>query len=165
MKKILFVCLGNICRSPSAEAVFKGLLQKEGLEKEIYVDSAGITDYHAGEPADARMQEHASRRGYKLTSISRPVDSDYDFEHFDLIIGMDNQNMRDLEKLAEGGSAVNKIFKMTDFCGDCIYDEVPDPYYGGDEGFELVLDLLEDACKGLLRFLQSMPEEETEAEI
>lgn len=164
MKKILFVCLGNICRSPSAEAVFRGLVQKEGLQDEIKVDSAGITDYHAGEPADERMQRHASKRGYNLTSISRPVDPDFDFDQFDMIIGMDDQNMRDLEKMADGGPVVNKIFKITDFCSNCSYEEVPDPYYGGDEGFELVLDLLEDACKGLLRFLQTMPEEEAQPE-
>lgn len=154
-KKILFVCLGNICRSPSAEAVFRHLVEKEGLQDNIEIDSAGITDYHAGHPADARMQEHAVKRDYRLTSISRPVDPDVDFERFDMIIGMDNQNIRDLENLADGGKAVNKIFKMTDFCSGCYYDEVPDPYYGGDEGFELVLDLLEKACKGLLEFLKS----------
>lgn len=154
-KKILFVCLGNICRSPSAEAVFRGLVEKEGLQNEIEIDSAGITDYHAGEPADARMQEHAVKRGYNLTSISRPVDSLIDFKEFDMIIGMDNQNITDLERLADGDSDLSKIFKMTDFCSDCYYDEVPDPYYGGDEGFELVLDLLEKSCKGLLNFLRN----------
>jgi protein-tyrosine phosphatase len=154
-KKILFVCLGNICRSPSAEAVFRGLIKREGLEDQIEIDSAGITDYHAGEPADARMQEHAVKRGYNLTSISRPVNPAFDFREFDMIIGMDNQNIRDLERLADGESDLSKIFKMTDFCKDCYYDEVPDPYYGGDEGFELVLDLLEKSCTGLLNFLKT----------
>lgn len=153
-KKILFVCLGNICRSPSAEAVFRGMVEKEGLADRIEIDSAGLTDYHAGEPADERMQEHARKRGYHLTSISRPVDPDVDFDHYDMIIAMDNQNIRDLKRLAEGTPAVNRIFKMTDFCNECPYDEVPDPYYGGDEGFELVLDLLEKACGGLLNFLK-----------
>ncbi|WP_010665343.1 low molecular weight protein-tyrosine-phosphatase [Marinilabilia salmonicolor] len=154
-KKILFVCLGNICRSPSAEAVFKGLIEKEGLQEYFIVDSAGITDYHAGGPADARMQRHATKRGYNLTSISRPVDPITDFRVFDMIIGMDNQNIRDLEQLAAGTNAATKIFKMTDFCNHCHYEEVPDPYYGGDEGFELVLDLLESACRGLLNFLKN----------
>ena len=153
-KKILFVCLGNICRSPSAEAVFRGMVEKEGLADRIEIDSAGLTDYHAGEPADERMQKHAQKRGYHLTSISRPVDPDVDFDHYDMIIAMDNQNIRDLERLAEGTPAVNRIFKMTDFCSECQYDEVPDPYYGGDEGFELVLDLLEQACVGLINFLK-----------
>ncbi|PRY95942.1 protein tyrosine phosphatase [Marinilabilia salmonicolor] len=154
-KKILFVCLGNICRSPSAEAVFNGLIERDGLQDFFVVDSAGITDYHAGSPADARMQRHAIKRGYNLTSISRPVDPVTDFREFDMIIGMDNQNIRDLEQLATGSDAVSKIFKMTDFCNNCNHDEVPDPYYGGDEGFELVLDLLESACKGLLGFLKN----------
>lgn len=155
-KKILFVCLGNICRSPSAEAVFRGLIEKEGIQNDFVIDSAGITDYHAGEPADERMQKHALKRGYNLTSISRQIDPDSDFDQFDMIIGMDNQNMRDLEELANGGPGVNKIFKMTDFCHKCYYDEVPDPYYGGDAGFELVLDLLEEACNGLLEFLKNV---------
>ncbi|WP_291861616.1 low molecular weight protein-tyrosine-phosphatase [Marinilabilia sp.] len=152
-KKILFVCLGNICRSPSAEAVFKGYIEKEGLNDKFFIDSAGITDYHAGAPADARMQRHAIKRGYNLDSISRPVNPATDFREFDMIIGMDNQNMRDLEQLAAGTGAVTKIFKMTDFCSNCPHDEVPDPYYGGNDGFELVLDLLESACGGLLNFL------------
>jgi protein-tyrosine phosphatase len=154
-KKILFVCLGNICRSPSAEAVFRNLVNNRGLQDWIKIDSAGITDYHAGEPSDARMQQHASIRNYHLTSISRSVDAASDFEYFDMIIGMDNQNMRDLERIAPSITAINKIFKMTDFCNACSYDEVPDPYYGGDEGFEIVLDLLEKACAGLLDFLQT----------
>jgi protein-tyrosine phosphatase len=154
-KKILFVCLGNICRSPSAEAVFNGLIEKEGLQDQFFTDSAGITDYHTGAPADARMQRHAIKRGYNLTSISRPVFPETDFQEFDMIIGMDNQNIRDLEQMATGTEAVSKIFKMTDFCSHCNYDEVPDPYYGGDEGFELVLDLLESACRGLLIFLKT----------
>ncbi len=155
-KKILFVCLGNICRSPSAEAVFKNLIEKEGLHDKIEIESAGITDYHAGQPADERMRTHASKRGYKLDSISRPVDPETDFERFDLIIAMDNQNIHDLERMANGGLGANKIFKITDFCHDCLYDEVPDPYYGGDEGFELVLDLLEKAGLDLLDFLKGV---------
>ena len=154
-KKILFVCLGNICRSPSAEAVFKGLIEKEGLQDKFFIDSAGITDYHAGSPADARMQRHAIKRGYDLTSISRPVLPQVDFMEFDMIIGMDNQNIRDLEQMAGGTYVASKIFKMTDFCNNCNYDEVPDPYYGGEDGFELVLDLLESACRGLLNFLKT----------
>lgn len=153
-KKILFVCLGNICRSPAAEAVLKGMAQREGLADKLEIDSAGLTDYHEGEPADKRMQTHAQKRGYQLTSLSRPVDPIKDFDYYDMIIGMDDQNIRELERLAQGSQAVSKIFKMTDFCHDCSLEEVPDPYYGGAEGFELVLDLLEKSCRGLIDFLK-----------
>ncbi|MDG5798950.1 low molecular weight phosphotyrosine protein phosphatase [Marinilabiliaceae bacterium ANBcel2] len=146
--KILFVCLGNICRSPSAEAVMKNLIYKKGEEKRFEIDSAGIISAHEGRPADSRMQTHAKKRGYKLTSISRPVSLD-DFNYFDYIIGMDNQNMADLKSLSSNINSHAKIVRMMDFAYDSNYDEVPDPYYGGAAGFELVLDLLEDACEGL----------------
>jgi protein-tyrosine phosphatase len=154
-KRILFVCLGNICRSPSAEAVMNGFIKREDLENEIQCDSAGILSYHAGEPADKRMQKHAVKRGYRLTSISRPVNPKVDFDHFDMIIGMDDQNIRDLKSLARNQKDLEKIFRMTDFCRENQFDAVPDPYYGGEQGFELVLDILEDACKGLLDYLKN----------
>jgi protein-tyrosine phosphatase len=144
------VCLGNICRSPSAEAVFRAKVVQEGLQDAVEIDSAGITGYHAGEPSDARMQKHAIKRGYRLTSTSRKVNAYVDFDYFDLIVGMDDQNIDDLRRLAPEAVQREKICKMTDFCEGCAYDEVPDPYYGGDAGFELVLDLLENACEGLL---------------
>jgi protein-tyrosine phosphatase len=149
-KSILFVCLGNICRSPSAEAVLKAKIKKYGLENRYYVDSAGITGFHAGEPADSRMKQHASKRNYNLTSISRPINPDTDFDDFDYIIGMDDQNMIDLKRLATNKSDLVKLSKMTDYCTKYVNDSVPDPYYGGASGFELVLDLLEDACEGLI---------------
>ncbi len=148
--KILFVCLGNICRSPSAEAVFKGLVKKRGLDGQFTVDSAGTSGWHVGEPADRRMQKHAVKRSYSLDSISRQFDPDADFHRFDLIIAMDDENVLALKKLARDGADLKKIYKMTDFSIEWSYSEVPDPYYGGEEGFELVLDLLEDACSGLL---------------
>jgi len=148
--KILFVCLGNICRSPSAEAVMKGIVEKEGLSSNFEIDSAGTAAWHEGEPADPRMQVHAQRRGYNLTSISRPVVPDVDFDKFDYIIAMDEQNMRDLKRMAPDKKQQEKLFMMTDFSRKFSYRSVPDPYYGGDEGFELVLDLLDDACLGLL---------------
>lgn len=149
-KRVLFVCLGNICRSPSAEAVFNNILEKEGLKNQIECDSAGTTAYHAGEPADKRMQGHAIQRGYRLTSISRPVDPVTDFDEFDYIVGMDDNNVWDLKKMTRNLQQQQKIHKMTDFSSNEHYQSVPDPYYGGAEGFELVLDILEDACRGLV---------------
>ena len=149
-KKILFVCTGNICRSPSAEAVFKGMIKKKGLEGRFIVDSAGTSGWHAGEPADRRMQQHASKRGYSLTSISRRFDQKADFDRFDLIIGMDDDHISVLKSLARNETDLVRIKKMTDFSKEWSYTEIPDPYYGGEEGFELVLDLLEDSCEGLI---------------
>jgi len=154
MKQILFVCLGNICRSPSAEAVFNSMIEKNGLEIELSCDSAGTAAYHTGEPADYRMRQIGLKHGYRLTSIARSVDPDSDFDRFDYIIGMDKQNVRDLRSIARNENDRKKIFLMTDFCTDRKYDSVPDPYYGGSAGFELVLDILEDACDGLLQKLQ-----------
>ena len=153
--KILFVCLGNICRSPSAEAVMKKLVQDAGLDGRIKIDSAGIIGYHAGEKADPRMRSHAARRGYKLDSVSRPVCTD-DFYDFDLIIGMDDRNIDDLKDRAPSVEAWKKIHRMTEYCTKFTHaDHVPDPYYGGAEGFEYVLDVLEDACAGLLEMVGS----------
>lgn len=154
-KKILFVCLGNICRSPSAEAVFNGVIKNNGLSGWFEVDSAGTSGWHAGEPADRRMQSHAVKRGYNLTSISRKFNPDFDFDHFDMIIGMDDSNIENLKQMARNKNDRSKIYKMTDFSKSFDYDEVPDPYYGGSEGFDLVLDLLEDSCKGLLERIES----------
>jgi protein-tyrosine phosphatase len=148
--KILFVCLGNICRSPSAEAVFKGLVKKRGLDRQFSIDSAGTSGWHVGEPADNRMQSHAIKRGYSLDSISRQFDTYEDFDRFDLIIGMDDENILALKSMARNIEDLKKLHKITDFSKEWNYSEVPDPYYGGEEGFELVLDLLEDACTGLL---------------
>jgi protein-tyrosine phosphatase len=153
MKEVLFVCLGNICRSPSAEAVFNSLIEKYELAGEVQCDSAGTAAYHAGEPADYRMRQFGKKRGYNLTSISRPFNALTDFDRFDFIIGMDRQNVRDLKASARKESDLRKIYLMTDFCVKSKYDSVPDPYYGGAAGFELVLDILEDACEGLLQHI------------
>ena len=152
MKRILFVCLGNICRSSSAEEIMRTLVKKAGMEKEIEVDSAGILSYHEGELPDSRMRMHASRRGYNLTHRSRSVRT-LDFFDFDLIIGMDDRNIQDLIDRAPDLESEKKISRMTDFCRNKVVDYVPDPYYGGAQGFENVLDILEDACEGLLTSL------------
>lgn len=154
-KHLLFVCLGNICRSPSAEAVMNGMLKKKGHDRQVICDSAGILGIHSGEKADIRMQKHALRRGYELTSLSRKVNPVSDFDRFDMIIGMDDENIRDLNALTRTDDDRKKIFRMTDFCTTFKHHHVPDPYYGGNEGFELVLDLLEDACSGLIVHLEN----------
>jgi low molecular weight protein-tyrosine phosphatase len=152
--KVLFVCLGNICRSPGAEAVFKDFVKKKGEEKLFDIDSAGTSAWHAGEKADARMRFHARKRGIIITSISRKFEIE-DFDHFDFILVMDHENLAELKKLARNKSDINKLYMMTDFSKRFHFDQVPDPYYGGDEGFELVLDLLEDSGKGLYQYLKN----------
>ena len=145
---ILFVCLGNICRSPMAEAVFLQIVEHEGTADRFEIDSAGLLDYHQGELADSRMRVHASQRGYTLTHRSRPV-TRADFDRFDLIICMDDQNMQGLKQLTALPQHRAKIRLMTDYCRKIKASHVPDPYYGGDKGFEHVIDLLEDGCEGL----------------
>lgn len=151
--KILFVCLGNICRSSSAEEIMRTLVRRVGLEQDITVDSAGILSYHQGELPDSRMRMHAARRGYTLTHRSRPVTTD-DFYEFDLILGMDDRNIDDLRERAPGIEEEKKIRRMADYCAQKVVDYVPDPYYGGASGFENVLDILEDACAGLLEAIR-----------
>ncbi|MDE6296004.1 MAG: low molecular weight phosphotyrosine protein phosphatase [Muribaculaceae bacterium] len=148
--RILFVCLGNICRSPAAQGVMQALIDERGLTDRFELDSAGLYGGHAGDLPDKRMRVHAFQRGYNLTHRSRPVRSS-DFEQFDLIIGMDDSNISRLRALSPSVEDDKKIVRMTDFCRrhpNATY--VPDPYYEGAEGFELVLDLLEDSCQGLL---------------
>ena len=146
--KILFVCLGNICRSASAEEIMRTLLKKEGLENEIGVDSAGISGYHEGDLPDARMRAHAARRGYRLTHRSRPVRTD-DFYYFDLILGMDDSNIDALREKAPDFETEKTIGRMTDFCKGKIADHVPEPYYGGVHVFIHVRDSRLRACRGL----------------
>ncbi len=151
---VLFVCHGNICRSPSAEAIMKHFVEEAGLEDKIYCDSAGIISYHQGEKADRRMIKYAKKRSYNITSISRPVVTQ-DFSKFDLIIAMDNSNIRDLMRIAPDNQSRKKIKLMTDYSTKKNPGYVPDPYYGGGDGFVLVLDILEDACSNLLEKLKS----------
>lgn len=149
--KILFICLGNICRSPAAEGVMKAYVERAGVSDQFFIDSAGINGYHNGETADSRMMRRAATRGYKLTSISRRIDPLVDYDNFDLIIGMDSGNLRDLNALAPSDEARAKIHLMTEYCDKLDATCVPDPYYGDTDGFNLVLDILEDACEGLLK--------------
>lgn len=151
---ILFVCLGNICRSPLAETIMLDRINKKGVSSKYHIDSAGILDYHEGDKADYRMRCHASFRGYEITHRSRPV-TKKDFQDFDLIFGMDEQNIRDLESIATSDEQKNKIHRLIDYCKDFNRPTIPDPYYGGDEGFRLVIDMLEVACDNLLQELES----------
>ena len=149
MTRILFVCLGNICRSPTAEGVMRRLVRDEGLEDEIEIDSAGTGGWHVGAPPDARATEAASRRGTELSGAARRFDPARDFDRFDLILAMDAENRRELLELAPGPDARAKVrmFRRGDL-------DVPDPYYGGDDGFEEVLDLVEEAARELLEELR-----------
>ncbi|MEZ3519286.1 MAG: low molecular weight phosphotyrosine protein phosphatase [Muribaculaceae bacterium] len=147
--KVLFVCLGNICRSPAAEGIFRQIVENRGVADRFEIDSAGLYAGHAGELPDRRMRVHAFQRGYNLTHRSRPVKTS-DFEEFDLILSMDDANYTRLRALAPSPEMEAKVARTTDFCRRHPgADHVPDPYYDGAEGFEIVLDLLEDACEGI----------------
>ena len=147
---VLFICLGNICRSPAAQAVMQRMVDERGLTDRFFIDSAGIGGWHIGDLPDKRMRVHARPRGYELTHRARKVNS-VDFEDFDLIVGMDAGNVDDLRSLAATIEQERKVVMMGDYIRQYPnYDYVPDPYYEGSEGFELVLDLLEDSCDNLL---------------
>ena len=147
--RVLFVCLGNICRSPAAEGVLRSIVEKNPEGRHWVIDSAGIGDWHTGDLPDPRMRSHARRRGYDLTHRARQV-RESDFDDFDLIIPMDASNRSRLMQMAPTVEAQAKIHPMMEFASPgARYDHVPDPYYEGAEGFEFVLDLLEDACSNL----------------
>lgn len=149
--KILFVCLGNICRSPAAEAIMKLKLDEAvPFSDDYFVDSAGIGSWHEGQLPDRRMREHGARRGYDISSRARQI-KPADFARFDYIFGMDHENMADLRRIARNDAERAKVLCAADFMTRHPgYDTVPDPYYGGPEGFELALDLIEDACDGII---------------
>lgn len=151
--KILFVCLGNICRSPTAEAVFRSIAEREAPELRLVVDSAGTADYHVGDPPDPRSQAAARRRGYDMSALRARVLALEDFERFDLILAMDRANLATLESRAPRGRE-SQVRLFLEFAEDAGHDEVPDPYYGGPTGFEQVLDLVESASRGLIEHLR-----------
>ncbi len=150
--KVLFVCMGNICRSPTAEGVCRALVQQEASELELEIDSAGTHAYHTGEPPDARAQLAAQRRGYELTGAARFVE-DEDFESFDYILAMDERNYRDLMARCPVPNQ-SRLRLFMQYSSKPMMLSVPDPYYGGTNGFEQVLDLVEDASRGLLKELR-----------
>ncbi len=151
--RILFVCLGNICRSPTAEAVFRSLAAREAPQLELSIDSAGTADYHVGSVPDARAQEAARRRGYDMSARRARTIEPRDFERFDLILAMDRSNWSTLRQAAPR-AARERVRLFLEYLPDADVLEVPDPYYGGPNGFEEVLDLIEAASRALLRQLR-----------
>ena len=141
--------MGNICRSPAAQGVFQHMIDEEGLSSAIECDSAGTIDYHTGEPPDRRMHDAARERGFELSGRARQIVSD-DLDRFDLIVCMDDENFDYVEQLAGGGRHRARIRRFCEFVTDCDAVEVPDPYYGGADGFDEVMDILEDGCSNLL---------------
>ncbi|KAL8484196.1 hypothetical protein ACS0TY_026773 [Phlomoides rotata] len=159
---VLFVCLGNICRSPAAEGVFRHLVKEKGLDSNFFIDSAGTINYHEGNQADPRMRAASKKRGIEITSISRPIKPS-DFRDFDLILAMDERNREDILGAFERWrhretipiDAHEKVRLMCSYCKRHDETEVPDPYFGGAQGFEKVLDILEDGCESLLESIVS----------
>lgn len=154
---VLFICMGNICRSPTGEGVFKHYVAEQGFDKQIFIDSAGTIAYHTGNPADHRMQLAAHRRGYQLDSVARQV-SKNDLQSFSLVVAMDEDNLNELEYLA--GSQMPHIRMLGSFLDEAENDRlgpaVPDPYYGGADGFEQVLDMIEQACPNIFQYCLSL---------
>ncbi|MEH1770510.1 MAG: low molecular weight protein-tyrosine-phosphatase [Nostoc sp.] len=153
--KLLFVCLGNICRSPSAENIMNHLIEQAGLSDRILCDSAGTSSYHVGSPPDRRMSAAAATKlGIKLRGRARQFQKS-DFQDFDLILAMDQENYENILTLDRTQEYQHKVRLMCEFCSRHTLKEVPDPYYGGEEGFNQVIDLLIDACEGLLTKVKS----------
>jgi protein-tyrosine phosphatase len=151
--KLLFVCLGNICRSPAAENIMSYLIEQAGFGERIVCDSAGTSSYHIGSPPDSRMSAAALQKlRIKLRGQARQFQKS-DFENFDLILAMDRENYEDILSLDPTRKYNHKVHLICHFCSRHNLKEVPDPYYGGTEGFNLVIDLLVDACEGLLKQL------------
>ena len=154
-KSVLFVCMGNICRSPTAHGIFQQKVNERGLSEQIKVDSAGTHGYHAGSAPDPRAQAAAARRGFHIGHLGARQVVVEDFERFDLVLAMDRDNLEYLHALASGAHT-EKIRLFLEFAPNAGSSNVPDPYYGGDTGFERVLDLVEQAVDGLLPELEKL---------
>lgn len=147
---VLFICLGNICRSPAAEGIMKSLVEKEGMSDDFFIDSAAIGSWHIGQLPDSRMRKCGAEHGYRFDSHARQFQKS-DFQHFDLIVVMDNENYRAITSMASSQADKDKVVRIADYLTHHReYTTVPDPYYGDYCDFELVIELLEDACQGLL---------------
>ena len=151
--KILFVCMGNICRSPSAEGVFRDMVKEHNLSQFFYIDSCGTHGYHTGQAPDSRSQHAAMRRGIDISQQTARTIEQNDFNRFDYILVMDNHNRSFLQSMADE-VYLNKIHLFLEYAENCKLIEIPDPYFGGEEGFEIVLDLLQQASIGLIKHLQ-----------
>lgn len=150
---VLFVCLGNICRSPTAHAIFQAMVERHGLQQRVMVDSCGTGSWHIGQPPDPRMQRTAARWGYDLSPLRARRLAAEDFGRFQHILTMDTRNMAEVMKKAPNDFA-GEIRLLLDYSGEKNVLEVPDPYYGGDDGFERVVTLIESACQGLVDHLK-----------
>jgi protein-tyrosine phosphatase len=148
-RRVLFVCLGNICRSPAAEIIFRQQVAAAGRADGFHIDSAGTSSHHEGSPPDPRMSEALIRRGFSVTGRARKIQAE-DLQCFDLIVTMDESNHAAVQSLDPGGATHSKIRPLVSFCRRHDDLRVPDPYYGGQRGFDHVIDLLEDGCEGIL---------------
>lgn len=154
MKKVLFICLGNICRSPMAEGIFKKMIRDNNLDNEIMADSAGTSNYHIGDDPDERMQETAMRHEIKLNHKARQLTSS-DFQHFDYFVAMDSSNLEDINLIASKTNIKPEILMMRDFDNNSDSINVPDPWYGGEDGFEKVYNILFRSCKKFIEYLKT----------
>lgn len=150
--RVLFVCMGNICRSPAAEVILHYMVDKAGLDAKVEIDSAGTVGYHEGAPPDARMERALAKRGYSVYGTARRIKPE-DLEKFDLIVTMDEENLQEIKALDMKKIYRDKIKLLSDFFKSHRDSEVPDPYYGGIAGFDYVIDLLEDGCQNLFKDL------------
>jgi protein-tyrosine phosphatase len=150
---VVFVCMGNICRSPTAEAVFRHYVEIAGLAGHILIDSAGTHDYHIGDPPDSRAQQAAQQRGYDMSGLRGRQVEEGDFHRFDYVLAMDSANLTILQRLAPPGCDA-QVRLFLEYARHHAEREVPDPYYGGEDGFERVLDMVEDAAQGLLQHIR-----------